>query len=438
MTACNVLMPRFKRSMSLSALIIPLIMLSGCSSSSSVSSGSIDPAKIATAKGEVVYCPLPLLESVIYKMDQPLIDKFNAQNNGVTVKVKPFQYTGDLNYAYDASLDSKNSDCDIITPFYAMYKFAAKGQILDLSSYAATRQGDFFDSIMNALSLNGKIVAIPIRADAIMLYQRPAIFPNSAALATWQNLYSSSASHENFLYSAGGEGLTDHVLNLLYQAGGELISADGGKSAFRSEQAKAVLNLIVTGYRSGSIPAQASSFVNNTAGSELFAKDQKIGAFADWSASTFRIDALVPSNMGSYNMRALPSWKGREGKDPTGLIGSNFLAINSYSKNPNAALKLINYLSGPEAARERAVTIGTGPALKSAYSDPIVRKKLPYLETLYSSLMHGRARPNTAAYPEIDTAIITYTSQAMKAQITVDQAVDRIDQAINTALKKTI
>ncbi|MFP3802325.1 hypothetical protein SB764_39545, partial [Paraburkholderia sp. SIMBA_027] len=75
--------------------------------------------------------------------------------------------------------------------------------------------------------------------------------------------------------------------------------------------------------------------------SDFFAKNPSTGGLADWSASKFRIDTEVSSTKDSYKIVPLPVWAGKEGQDPTGLIGSNFLSINAYSKNPNAALKVI-------------------------------------------------------------------------------------------------
>lgn len=420
----------------LAASLSVLSVSVGCRSRDTVTANTLDPALMATAKGEVVYCPLPLLASVIEQMDQPLIDAFNAQNNGVHITVKPFSYTGDMDDAYDKSLDAKDCSCDIITPFYAIYKLSGKEQILDFSPYVATRNGEFFSSIINSVSLNKKVLAIPIRADAMMFYYRPAIFENTGQFSTWQNLYTNAASHSNFVYNAGGVGLTANVISLLYQAGGELISEDGKTSKFQSPQAHAVLNFLVSGVQSQVIPSQALTFTNNVGASSFFAKTPSIGGLTDWSASKFRIDTEVPSTQNSYKIVPLPAWAGREGQDPTGLIGSNFLSINAYSKNPNAALKVIDYLSSAAAARHRALSAGTGPAIKSVYDDPAVREKIPYLDILYNSLLHGRARPNTSAYTEIDTVISTYAAQALAGTLTVDQAVDQIDKGITKAIQK--
>ncbi len=158
--------------------------------------------------------------------------------------------------AYDKSLDVKDCSCDIITPFYAIYKVSGKEQILDLSPYVATRSDDFFSSIINSISLNKKVLAVPIRADAMMFYYRPAIFENTSQFSTWQNLYTNAASHSNFVYNAGGLGLTANVINLLYQAFRELISADGKISRFQSPQAHDVLNFLVSGVQNQAIPSQ--------------------------------------------------------------------------------------------------------------------------------------------------------------------------------------
>ncbi|MFP3547575.1 hypothetical protein SB748_29780, partial [Rhizobium sp. SIMBA_035] len=56
----------------LAASLSVLSVSISCSSRDTVTANTLDPALMASAKGEVVYCPLPLLASVIEQMDQPL------------------------------------------------------------------------------------------------------------------------------------------------------------------------------------------------------------------------------------------------------------------------------------------------------------------------------------------------------------------------------
>ncbi|MCC6544966.1 MAG: ABC transporter substrate-binding protein [Nitrospirae bacterium] len=79
-------------------------------------------------------------------------------------------------------------------------------------------------------------------------------------------------------------------------------------------------------------------------------------------------------------------------------LGGWQLGINRYSKNPEAAEKLINYLTSTEIQKRLALTIGYKPTRKQLYKDRDLIREQPFITSLYAVFMAAVPRPVTPYY----------------------------------------
>jgi multiple sugar transport system substrate-binding protein len=79
-------------------------------------------------------------------------------------------------------------------------------------------------------------------------------------------------------------------------------------------------------------------------------------------------------------------------------LGGWQLGINRYSKNPEAAEKLVRYLTSPGVQKMLARTVGYKPARKSLYTDKELLGEQPFLAGLYEVFMKARPRPVSPYY----------------------------------------
>ena len=125
----------------------------------------------------------------------------------------------------------------------------------------------------------------------------------------------------------------------------------------------------------------------------------------------------------------LPSVSGEPGP---GTLGGWQLAVNAHSKNPNAAKRLVAFLTSHEAAVELALRYSRIPARRAVYDDPRVQQQAPFIAALLPVALAARPRPVTPYYAltsdsiqgELSAAVVGLRSPAdalARAQATVDR-----------------
>jgi multiple sugar transport system substrate-binding protein len=224
------------------------------------------------------------------------------------------------------------------------------------------------------------------------------------------------------------EGLTVDYLELLYTAGGKVISDDGKKSEIDSPEARDVLALMVNGVKDGAVPKANSTY--DEEGSRRAFEAGKATFLRNWPY----VYALANKSgiKGKFGYSTLPGW---EDKKASGVIGGINNGINAYSDNPGAALEFANFVS----QKAPQVIIASKASLPSTrtdtYDDPTVKKALPFAEQLRTAIQQAHPRPNSPVYTQISEAIYKNVYAALQGSTTPDAAVSKMSDQIDSALK---
>jgi multiple sugar transport system substrate-binding protein len=72
--------------------------------------------------------------------------------------------------------------------------------------------------------------------------------------------------------------------------------------------------------------------------------------------------------------------------------------VNRFSKHPEAAERLVRFLTSPEVQKTLALTIGYKPTRKSVYQDRELKAMQPFIVSLYDIFMKARPRPVSPYY----------------------------------------
>ena len=105
---------------------------------------------------------------------------------------------------------------------------------------------------------------------------------------------------------------------------------------------------------------------------------------------------------GKVGVSILPSFSNKESAS---TLGGWQLGINRYSKHPEAAEKLIKFLTSYESQKILAMTIGYKPTRKSLYSKGDLIREQPFMANLYHVFMKARPRPVSPYYMMISQTI---------------------------------
>jgi multiple sugar transport system substrate-binding protein len=266
---------------------------------------------------------------------------------------------------------------------------------------------------------------LPYNSNAAILYYRSDEV--AKAPTTWEDVYRLAAQKSGITYQgASYEGLTCDFLELLYSAGGKVLSDDGKSPAIDSPQTRKVLDFMVSGIKDG---AASRAVVAQMEEESRRAFEQGKATFMrNWPYAY----ALGNKSKikGKFKITTLP---GIDGNPGSGVLGGTNLAISAYSKNPGGALNVINYFTS--AVGQRLIGEGaTPPATTAAYKEPSVRKAIGLPDEIEHAVGQAKPRPVSPVYPQISQAIYQNVNKALSGQISTDDAVKNMSSQIQKAL----
>src|SRR5262249_41411988 len=151
-----------------------------------------------------------------------------------------------------------------------------------------------------------------------------------------------------------------------FASGGQVLNADGTKSAINSPQAVKALTLMTDGIKNGSAPKAVTTYMEPESlaawetGKYAFMRNWPYAYAASHNDKGTKI-------AGKCQVGPQPSF---EGGGKGGVLGGHNSVISVYSKNPGAALAVVNYVTGLENNVRNATKFSLSPVLQAAYDDP--------------------------------------------------------------------
>jgi multiple sugar transport system substrate-binding protein len=334
-----------------------------------------------------------------------LIDRFMQQNPGIRVQDETLPASTDEQHQfYVVNLEGKSADFDVLAlDVIWVPEFARAGWLRDLSPlFAPQEKNAFFPGPLQAVTIDHRFYAVPWYIDAGLLYYRKDLLKKHGRPVpkTWPELVKTAqdiTAREKGLYGfiwqgKQYEGLVCNVLEFLWSNGGAVL--ENGRPAINSRQNVEALgfmrDLIV---KDGVTPALVATAMEETTrnifggGKALFMRNWPYA----WNIFN-RKGSLVRGNVG---VSALPSFPGHRS---VSTLGGWQLGVNRYSKNPDAANKLVRFLTSAAAQKTLALTIGYKPTRKALYKDRDLLREQPFIASLYGIFMTARPRPVTPYY----------------------------------------
>jgi ABC-type glycerol-3-phosphate transport system substrate-binding protein len=325
-------------------------------------------------------------------------------------------------------------------------EFAAAGWVLPLDKYAPPK-ADFFPATIQANTWAGTLYALPWFADVGLLYRRTDLVPREPA--TLAQLVSDAKSvtsrkggpsHGIVWQGARYEGLITTFVEYLGAFGGRILD-EKGKVVVNEEAAVRALEFMRDQlYGSRIAPLDVLTwheeegrfaFQNGTA---VFMRNwpYAFGAMSDTAQSRVA---------GKYAVSPMPT-SGEPGGRSTATLGGGQLAINAYTESPEAAYKLIAYLTAPEQMLERAQAVGQYPTRPALYDDNRLRSALAIpLSQAKRAIESATPRPVTPIYTELSDILQIELHRALvrhaEPREALNTAAMRIDQLIErTGMRK--
>ena len=404
-----------------------LLAIAGCGGDDDDDGGGGDAQKATQAKasGNVTWC----IGKDTTGAFGTVIDAFNKANPNAKAKLLELpEDAGEQRRLQVQRLEAKSSECDVLgTDVIWTAEYAAQNWLLDVSDFISKNGDKFIPSTVDTTEYEGKNWAIPFNSNAGFIYYRTDEV--NEAPKDWETLYEEAGKDNGVVYQGFRyEGLTVNFLELLYSAGGSVISEDGKEATADSAEVKDVLTFMADGIKNGDAPKAVTTYK----------EEESRRAFESGNATFMRnwpyAYALGNDSKlkGKFDISTFPGYKGNEG---AGVLGGYNLAISAYSKNPEGALAFAQYATEPEQQKLMATEASLPPTLTETYDDPAVKKAMPFAAELRDAIGQAQPRPVSPVYPQISEAIYNNVYDALQGKTSPDEAASKMNEEIDKALQ---
>src|SRR5207247_1346008 len=156
------------------------------------------------------------------------------------------------------------------------------------------------------------------------------------------------------------------------------------------------------------------------------------------SPAAARSDTAQSRVAGKFAVSPIPASSGAPNGHSTAALGGAQLAINAYTEFPDAAYKLIAYLTAPEQMLERAQAVGQYPTRPALYDDARLRSAIAIpLENARRAIESATPRPVTPIYTELSEILQIELHRALVRQVEPREALNAAAARINTLIERT-
>jgi multiple sugar transport system substrate-binding protein len=295
----------------------------------------------------------------------------------------------------------------------------------------------FAPGVLPGVTYNGKIYAAPFAASQGLLYYRKDLLAlhHLPVPETWEQLVDEAQAitatgqvKYGFVWQgAPNEGLACVWTEVMRDAGGQALNRAGTRSLINSPQSLAALRFLLGLVRDGVTPPEVATWGILEA---ISAFDSGQAAFArQWNSAY--LSALASPIAADVGVAPLPTFAGSN--DHYSTSGGSDVYINPYTRNMDAALTFVRWLTDVQAQEIMASAYSMIPANDVVRNDPRIMSRGPVLSADSRSTPVSRPA-NTPAYTAVSRAIFTNVHDALVGALTPEGALQTADRQINAAV----
>lgn len=396
-----------------------ILLLAACAGLLVAACGpSPSPATPATPTGPAATVTVPIELPVVVSLagffdDQTLdllyeqIAAFEASNADVRVEVLGVDRDPSRRqeqFAEYLATGDPGRDIYLVSPHW-LAGYAAPGWLHPLDTYAAAagvELGAFLPALVEASTVDGRLMALPWSADGGLLYYRRDILESGgyAPPATWAELQAMAlelrgdggAAHGFVWQGDEYDGLTCNTLEQVWAAGGDVLDADG-RAAFDGPAGHAALEQMARYVAEGVSPAEVATYQEAAALADF--RSGEAVFMRNWFYAWARLQEPGSPIAGQVGIAPLPA----------SCLAGQSLVLSASSTVPEQAFRFMAFLAAPEQQAQLARDGLLPPALAAPYQDPGLLAQNPLLGELYPALQVTRPRPQVTDYPRFSEAI---------------------------------
>lgn len=399
---------------------------------------------VSTSPGSETTVPIRMFgvaDGARYELDKQLIDEFVAETGIPVELVRGKESATDRLTEYQVFLSNESDDYDVYQ-IDVIWPGLLASHMIDLAPYLSEETEQHFSEIVQNNTVNGQLVGMPWYTDAGLLYYRTDLLEKygyDGPPETWDELEEMAGTIQEgerannpdfwgYVWQGNDyEGLTCDALEWqVSHGGGQIISPDGVVEVNNPETIAAF--------------ERAASWVGNISPPNvtIFQEEEARLTWQEGNAVFMRnwpyAYSLGQSDdspiKGQFGVSLLPAGQGGQ----AATLGGWQLAVSKYSRQPEAAVQLVKFLTSPEIQKRRAIEGSYAPTIPVLYEDTEVIAANPYYNELADVFAGGAAaRPSAItgpAYPEVSFNYFTAVHSILTGQDTAANALANLEDRL--------
>jgi multiple sugar transport system substrate-binding protein len=355
---------------------------------------------------------------------QQVIETYNKSQNSVHVsyiELPPPSSSIEVHQQLVQQLARKNGSPDVFTQdIIWIAEFAEAGWTLPLDHYfGADEMKAFFPGIVQGCTWKGQLVGMPWFLDSGKLYYRTDVLEKLGAGVpeTWDQLIETAQKGMSgdvrfgFIWQAKqAEILTCTLVSFVGSNGGSILGSDGKTVKIAEPEAKAAVQLMYdTIHKYKVTPSDVLTWDEEpsrrpfTAGQSVFLRNWSYV----WSIAQDKTQSDV---VGKVEVAPLPHFPG---KKSAACLGGYQYGVNASTKNKEAAIDFLRWLSTPAIQLHFATAEGFVPTRLAVFDEPELAKTQPFIQKLKTVSLGAIPRPVTPKYPQVTLVLQSEVSRAL-------------------------
>lgn len=395
----------------------------------------------AEKKSDVTKISFALWDEVQKPVFDEIISKFEEENPDIDVELQltPWsQYWTKL----DAAMGS-NSAADVFWMNTYLPKYAEAGVLEPLDEYIKKDEinmDDYVSVVTDSYNYKDIQYCMPKGMDTVQVFFNRAIFEKYGveepkAGWTWEDMTNTAKQLKSQIEKSGSDEYPilmeldpqPSFFNFINQSGGFVLSEDMKTAGFDQAGTVKAFEDMVSLMDEGLMPG--SEVLSDTKGTDLFLSQKGAILFmGSWKTSVVD-EASFADQIGTVAMPA------KENGNQS-VIGGLGYAINSNSKNKDAAWELVKYLAGEESNKLQAEAKTDVPALISAQQ--YYKANHIDVNVIFEVAKTGFPFPTSASVAEWLPAINEISAKVFAKELTPEEGCAQMQESTQGALDSEV